>query len=1022
MSQAKPLEENIQPDQATGSKKAAEVSGRNWWLELGALCFFGLLSFVLLWPLSGHLAVSSNNEGDGLAQMWIIGWGSHALTHDPANLFNGNIFYPYINTLAYSDDLLAQTLQALPIYLLTGNLVLSYGLLTLFSFILSGWGTYLLVKESGGGRAGGLFAGMVFAFGSYKIGHLSQLNLLSTQWIPFCFLFLRRMLVQHLPGGLARPYRQGWPAVLALAFFFTLNALSSLYYFFYLIPVLGLYLLVFLIGQRRWLPGAFWLKLVMAALLAGLMIVPTLLPYATVVADQGAERTTREVEEFSANYRFYLGATPNNLLWGNSLSRFAGPGGERALFPGALAYLLAAVSLLGPLGWWLLTRFRRQPRPKSQKAGLFPATERWAWSAIALFSLIMSLGWTLHLRGLDIPGLYRLFYYYFPGWVAARAAVRYGMFVLLAVAMLAGLAVGWLAGREWAGRWRSLQGTLRLTGRSFRRSQVLGMFAIGLLLAGAFWEYRSDITYTNPKVLPNPPQVYRWLADPARSGVVLELPGAPDPLNPPSIRNYYTTFNWQPYVTGISGYQPPVEPEIDRLINDFPSPQSLEVFQGLGVRWLVYFLNDENMPLPPEQWQKIEARLAKTPEVRLAQDFPQDHIKVYELQTNPWMRQAYASLPPAADVIVSDYRRLQPTLIELIETMLRRDGHALYGTDRAGYRYLSVPPTGRPVSAGLFVADEDPALYGFSPSEESWRGHGLVFYQRKEKLSAAYDLAHDPKLADYNTLTKPLDINIEQAGLKFAGKSAGSGKGLTGEGRLNLLLSSFEPQTIRLNGSELILPGGLSVWHSEKLTPGQTVRVESAPGKTLYLNRAELVDYDPASPPGLTSLTGATLLRASTVRRADVLSSNLTAWTPPLSDQSPGSYILTLDIYRKPWGTHPNGHFATYSVALSGQTLPHSINFDFNPTTRKTLAQVDGVGVGLGEEVFKAAGNGDWTAFVTLRRSNPANPKDFPLVGLTTLYDFSLDNNQLSGVGLLGDHQVILLPPLSSSTAPNASK
>ena len=981
---------------------------RRWWPDGAALLFFGLVSFVLLWPLSSHLAVSTNNEGDALEQIWVMGWGSHALTTDPANLFNGNIFYPYQNTLAYADDLLAQTLQGLPIYLLTGNLVLTYGVLTLFSFVLSGWGVYLLIKASGGGRGGGLFAGMVFAFAAYKVGHLSQLNLLSTQWIPFCFLFLRRLMEQNRPGGWQRPFRQGWGTALAFAGFFVLNALSTFYYFFYILPLLGLYLIGFWLSRRQWPTWAFWLKLIVAGVLASVLILPTLLPYAVVVGEQSAERTSRDVEEFSANYRFYLGANPNNLLWGKSLSRYAGTGGERALFPGALAYLMAFLALVGPLGVGLWRRVRPKPATSTQfrSSG---KSERWIWVGLGLFSLIMSFGWTLHLRGWDVPGLYRLFYLYFPGWVAMRAAVRYGVFVLLAIAVLGGLTVGWLSRLDWPAYWQKAVGP----GRGWlSRQKLAGGGLLALLLLGTFWEYRSDVTYTNPGVLPNPPAVYRWLAEPAEAGPVLELPAPPDPVNPPSIRSYYTTFNWQPFVNGVAAYIPPVEQDIARLSADFPSTQSLAAFQGIGVRWLVFFLQDENAPLSPDHWQKIEARLAKTPEVRLAKDFPADHVKVYELAANPWMRQAYADLAAGSDVIVSDYRQLQPTLVELFQTMLRRDGHTVYGADRAGYRYLTSPPTGHPVAAGLFAADEDPTPYGFSAQDESWSGYGLKFYRRKEKLAAAYDISRDPKLAGYTLLTGPLDLKIEKDGLKFQDNGPGGGLSLDGDGRLNLLLSSFEPQTLRLNGTTLALPGGMSLWRSPRLTVGQTVRLEPAQGKTLYLNRAELTAFDPALADGLSPIPGATLLRADTVQRDNVLTTSLTAWTPPVTAGQPGSYVITLDIYRRPWGTHPGGHFATYSVALSGQNQAHTVGFDFNPTTRQTQARVDGGDAGVGSEVFKAAGNGDWTVFITLRRSNPTDPKDFPLVGLSRLYDFNLTSNQLSGVNLLPDRQIVLLPSL----------
>lgn len=985
--------------------------------------FFLVVSFVLLWPLSGYLASSTTNEGDGLAQIWSIGWDIHALTTDPANLFNGNLFYPYINTIAYTDHLLAQALQAMPVYLLTGNLVLSYNLLTLFSFALSGWATYLLVKEVSGSRAGGLVAGLIFAFASYRVGRLSQLNLLSTQWIPLCLLFLRRMILFDTASkgqSWRRQIGQGWPATLAFAFFFTLNALSSFYYFFYILPVLALYLLCIYAFERRWPSPAFLVRLGAAALLAGLLILPTLLPYAAVVAEQSAERTTREVEQFSANYRFYLGASPNNLLWGKALARFTGTGGERVLFPGGLAYLLALVGLVGPLGLWLWTKIRRRkalsPDATPTSESLSSAStqprrwERWVWVVIGLFALEMSFGWTLRLKGLEIPGLYRLFYQYVPGWIGLRAALRYSLFVLLAVAVLSGFGVAWL-GRLLV-RWQDSRSALRFGPRHLSRSSVLGGVLAVLLTAGVLWESRYDISYINPNILPNPPQVYRWLAEPAQAGVVLELPAPADPANPPSIRDYYSTFHWQPQVGGVLGYMPPVQGDLARLINEFPSKEGLAAFQGIGVRWLIFHLDDENTPLPPGGWAKIEARLSKTPQVRLVKEFLPDRIRVYELTPDPWMRQAYAGLPVGADVMVSDYRRLQPTLIELFQTMLRRDGHALFGSDRAGYRFLNPPPAGRPVAAGLFAADENPALYGFEAADEVWSGYDLKFYRRRETLIAAYDLARDPKLASYQEIKSGFELNVEKDGLRFNKDLPGKGSSLSGEGQVSLLLSSFGPQEITIDGQKVSLPGGLSRWRSNRLAVGGTIRLEPAPGQILYLDRAELTNYDSQYGPGLTGLGAATLLKGRTRQDGNRLLSSFEVLAPPVSASTAGSYIVTMDVYRRPWGTHPNGHFGTYSIALPGGTAPHQVEFDFDPTTRKAQARLDGAGVDVGAEVFKAAGDGDWAVFLTVRRSNPANPQDFPLVGLTRAYEFSLLQNRLDSPNLFPERQLVLLPPL----------
>lgn len=992
------------PTAESNSRPKVNLAGffrSGWTREVGVFLYFLLASYILLLPLSNYLASSTTNEGDALQQIWVMGWNMHALTHDPANLFNGNVLYPYQNTIAYTDHMLAQTLQGLPLYLLTGNIVLVYGVLTLFSFVLSGWFTYWLVKDISGNRVAGLFAGTVFAFAHYKIGHLSQLNLLSTQWIPLCFFFLRRLMLADQPGlkfkeGLKKSW---WPALL-LGVVFALNALSTFYYLFYILPVLAIYFIGYYLAKKRLPSVAFWLKLAVAGLLAAVCVLPTFLPYVSVVAEQAAERTPREVEQFSANYRFYIGAHWDSLLWGSSLSRFAGSGGERTLFPGALAYLLTFVGLFGSLGVWLWRKIRRPALKVNNSAGddkrlAGTARERWLFLIIGIFALLMSFGWSLRAWGVEIPGLYRLFYNYFPGFVAMRAAVRYSVFVLFAVAVLGGLSVAWLA--SYKQNW-------------LNRKWVMAV-AAGLLLAATLFEYRYNIPYINPNILPNPPEVYKWLGQAGNEGVILELPAPPDPVNPPSIRNYYALFHAQPMVNGVVGYMPPVEQDIANLITQFPSKDSLAAFQGIGVRWLVYHLADENTPLAPAQWQKIEAALAKTPEVKFVREFPQDKIRVYELAANAWMRQAYQDLPSSADVIVSDYRRTQPVLVELFQTMLRRDGHQIYGADRAGYRFLSSPPPGKPVEAGLFAADENPTLYGFSPTDQTWSGYGLKFYRRKEKLTAAYDISRDAKLDEFYKVNNAVEIGLEKDGLKFNGKKPGSGSALAGDGSLVLQLSSFEAQTIRINGQPLELGGGLSIWRSGKLSPGQSIKIEPAAGKSFYLNRAEVVAPSENAQAGLTAVPGATLLQAETRQDGSRFISTLNVWSPQLGQAKANEYIFTLDIYRRPWGGHPNGHFGTYSIALNGENRAHKVEFNFDPVSRDTLATIDGAGTGLGKEFFKP-GDGNWAVFMAVRRSNPANPQDYPLIGVTRLYEFDLENNQPEIVRFLGGQPLVLLPPL----------
>ena len=60
----------------------------------------------MTWPLAagiGHLG-RTQNTGDGRFSVWNIAWVAHALSTDPLDLFDANIFYPHRRTLAFSES------------------------------------------------------------------------------------------------------------------------------------------------------------------------------------------------------------------------------------------------------------------------------------------------------------------------------------------------------------------------------------------------------------------------------------------------------------------------------------------------------------------------------------------------------------------------------------------------------------------------------------------------------------------------------------------------------------------------------------------------------------------------------------------------------------------------------------------------------------------------------------------------------------------------------------------------------
>jgi len=131
--------------------------------------------------------------GDGLFTYWTMSWNFHTILHDPANLFDANIFLPNQNTLAYSEGLFAPTLIALPFYLATGNSILAYNLMIFLSYFLAAFGAYKLAKYYVKNEYAAFIAGIIFGFATFRIasGHFQNLMIF---WMPFAVFYLQKYL------------------------------------------------------------------------------------------------------------------------------------------------------------------------------------------------------------------------------------------------------------------------------------------------------------------------------------------------------------------------------------------------------------------------------------------------------------------------------------------------------------------------------------------------------------------------------------------------------------------------------------------------------------------------------------------------------------------------------------------------------------------------------------------------------------------------------------------------------------
>jgi hypothetical protein len=298
--------------------------------EAAVVAFYIALAIAMTWPLAAHLSTALADLGDPLVNMWIVDWVSHALTHEPWNLYNSPLYYPGHLTLAYSENMIGVALFVVPFHLAGLHPIAVYNLALLLGFAWSGYGAFVLARAITRSTAASLVAGVVFAFVPFKWDHLSHMQLQWSGWIP---LLLAAVIVYWRTPSTR--------TALLLTGAFVMNGLTNVHYFLFgsFTAAIAVVVLAIAHGPRD---RRFWFRLAAAFAIGGLVLLPFLLPYRIISKELGAVRTEGDAISGSAPLKAWLGATPRSIwyghLGGEELHRH-----EMQLFPGLAAICLALI-------------------------------------------------------------------------------------------------------------------------------------------------------------------------------------------------------------------------------------------------------------------------------------------------------------------------------------------------------------------------------------------------------------------------------------------------------------------------------------------------------------------------------------------------------------------------------------------------------------------------------------------------------------------------------------------------------
>jgi hypothetical protein len=488
--------------------------------------------------------------------IWTLAWDAHAFLHQPLHIFDANIYYPFANTLAYSENLIGSAFFAAPIIWLTGNMVLAMNLTAFITCVLCGVGAFVLARRLHVSVGGAFICGLIFAFAPPRFFRLGQLHLTAVQWIPFSLAFLHT----YLEKGARRD-------LLCAIAFFSLQALSSGHG--------AAYLLIASVALIGWhlafgMPLAFRQRLRDFGAAGAYLLAPAVwvtLPYRLAQQEAGLRRNY--LADAQPGIESFL-ATPALVdkfliarLWGHPAKE-----PNAFLFPGVVVIVLAGIAI-----------FSWRGRPMRENFIAF-------YVAIAILATMMFV---------DRPFELWRYVYWLPGLNFIRVPSRFILLTMLALSVLAGFGFDRLAAR-----------------RSKRAGRVATAIVTALLLA----EY-SSYPFAGVPYTVAIPSIDRWLDTRPKPFVIAEVP-VPSPGDLGALERQQTssmlhaTAHWQKTIHGYSGIRRPFHDQLYLDLTAFPDAASIASLRGVGVNYVVVHTAEYG-----SRWAAIEATIAHTPALTL---------------------------------------------------------------------------------------------------------------------------------------------------------------------------------------------------------------------------------------------------------------------------------------------------------------------------------------------------------------------------------------------------------------------
>lgn len=524
-----------------------------------AFILYTFAALFVTYPLILHLGNFTTGYGDELFIAWTQNWIMHSvLTGNIGGVFNANLYYPFANTLAYSDlHLVSALLSIIPTQLINEPIV-SVNTTLISSLVFLGFSVYLLVYYLTRDFYASLLSGALILFSPAISGYYVHVQMLAVEWIPISLLFF----IIFIKTGRSRFL------FLSLLFFILQTYNSFLPGYFIMFSYLSISIWAF-IADRYKLKRYCTINNLFIVLGAFLLLLPIILPYLQVAREFHYARDIRDSIHFSLQ--------PEDLLYASAFSRFQGVlnalpfnrFSENGEFAGGFVGLLFSLLIIFTLFRWF--RFFKK---NNVVINSFVST--------ALFSLLLSFGPVLHLGRhtvhipYPVPLPYFLFYYLAPGFTGFRTPLRWEMLFMICMAVVVAMVTHTIT-KKWA--------------------TLPAIFFYIVLITVIFFEYVPSLHFVPIDSLSKFPSVYRWLAKTSPDAKIIEMPIYNWNTFPfasiEQMRDYYSIANFRRTVNGASGFSPPPwQRFVVEMLEDFPNTTTITELQKLHITYIIVHKNE----------------------------------------------------------------------------------------------------------------------------------------------------------------------------------------------------------------------------------------------------------------------------------------------------------------------------------------------------------------------------------------------------------------------------------------------